>query len=156
MRYLSRPSTTSTETYITAYFEWFHPSFPLLHQPTFGNETPEVLKNIVTAIGCLYTARTLSDENASSCVKLSRNLWDTGRRSLARLVCVLCFSFHVLKKFSHGLSDFPLFSRWALTGKSYGGHGPCRPGYYTSSTVPSWAVLPSIKRQKRCCGLVLT
>lgn len=90
-----RPSSTSTETYIAAYFEWFHPSFPLLHQPTFGNETPEILRNIVTAIGCLYTARTLSDEDASSCVKLSKSLWDTGRRSLARLVRVLCFYIRV-------------------------------------------------------------
>ncbi|KAL2285830.1 hypothetical protein FJTKL_07543 [Diaporthe vaccinii] len=84
--YKTVPSSTSTEAYIAAYFEWFHPSFPLLHQSTFGNEIPEVLKFIVTAIGCLYTARTLSDEGASSCVKLSKSLWDTGRRSLARLV----------------------------------------------------------------------
>lgn len=90
MRRPLSPASTSTETYIAAYFEWFHPSFPLLHQPTFGVETPEVLKNIVIAIGCLYTARTLSDEGASSCVKLSKNLWDTGRRSLARLVRVIC------------------------------------------------------------------
>lgn len=90
-----RPSSTSTEAYIAAYFEWFHPSFPLLHQSTFGNETPEVLRNIVTAIGCLYTARTLSDDGASSCVKLSKGLWDTGRRSLARLVRVLCFYIRV-------------------------------------------------------------
>lgn len=153
MRRPLSPSSTSTETYIAAYFEWFHPSFPLLHQPTFGNETPEVLKNIVTAIGCLYTAPTLSDEGASSCVKLSKNLWDTGRRSLARLVRVMYNHFPLLY---NSLAESPLLLRLAQTGGNCAGHGPCRPGYCTSSMVPSWAVLPSTKRLKRCCGLAWT
>lgn len=79
-------TSTSTDNYIAAYFERFHPSFPMLHQPTFGNETPDVLRNIVTAIGCIYTAQSLSDEEASSCMKLSKSLWDTGRRRLAHIV----------------------------------------------------------------------
>ncbi|KAJ0109341.1 Uncharacterized protein J7T55_000266 [Diaporthe amygdali] len=74
------------EAHIAAYFEYFHPSFPLLHRPTFGNDTPELLRNIITAIGCLYTARTLPEEGALSCIRLSQSLWDTGRRRLARLV----------------------------------------------------------------------
>lgn len=90
-----RPLSASTETYIAAYFEWFHPSFPLIHQPTFGNDTPEALRNIIIAIGCLYTARALPEEGSASCVKLSKNLWDTGRRSLARLVSVPSFVVHV-------------------------------------------------------------
>ncbi|KAF7556311.1 hypothetical protein G7Z17_g1562 [Cylindrodendrum hubeiense] len=78
------PGTQSAQ--IAAYFEYFHPSFPLLHRPTIGDDTPRLLRNIITAIGSLYTAQSLSEEDAITCVQWSQGLWDAGRKELSRLV----------------------------------------------------------------------
>ncbi|KAK7408215.1 hypothetical protein QQX98_009624 [Neonectria punicea] len=72
--------------HIAAYFEYFHPSFPLLHRPTIGDETPRLLRNIIIAIGSLYTAQTFTENDAATCLKWSQGLWDTGRKELSRLV----------------------------------------------------------------------
>lgn len=45
-----------------------------------------MLKNIIIAIGSLYTARILPEKDARSCVRLSQDLWDAGRKTLALLV----------------------------------------------------------------------
>ncbi|POR31089.1 Uncharacterized protein TPAR_08700, partial [Tolypocladium paradoxum] len=88
---LSEPSSStgaaqsSADAHIAAYFKYFHPSFPLLHRPTIRDGCPEVLNNIVIAIGGLYVARMLPEEEAASCVRSSQNLWDAGRMELGRL-----------------------------------------------------------------------
>ena len=88
-----RVSQSSTQIYIAAYFEYFHPSLPLLHRPTITkglNEGyPEALKTIIIAIGSLYTAKTLSGEDATSSMRWSQSLWESGCKELNRLVCSL-------------------------------------------------------------------
>lgn len=71
---------------MAAYFEYFHPSFPLLHRPTIGDDSPRLLREIIAAIGSLYTAQTLSEGDATTCVQWSQSLWDAGRKELSRLV----------------------------------------------------------------------
>ncbi|KAH6988550.1 hypothetical protein EDB80DRAFT_171187 [Ilyonectria destructans] len=82
----AREDLFTQSTHIAAYFEYFHPSFPLLHRPTIGDDTPRLLRDIITAIGSLYTAQTLSEEDAATCVQWSQSLWDAGRKELSRLV----------------------------------------------------------------------
>lgn len=79
---------STQSTHMAAYFEYFHPSFPLLHRPTIGDDTPRLLRDIIAAIGSLYTAQTLSEEDAATCVQWSQGLWDAGRKELSRLVCL--------------------------------------------------------------------
>ncbi|KAH8663334.1 hypothetical protein BGZ61DRAFT_143294 [Ilyonectria robusta] len=77
---------SAQSAHMAAYFEYFHPSFPLLHRPTIGDDTPRLLRDIITAIGSLYTAQNLSEEDAVTCVQWSQSLWDAGRKELSRLV----------------------------------------------------------------------
>ncbi|KAH6884927.1 hypothetical protein B0T10DRAFT_492986 [Thelonectria olida] len=81
-------SQETARTHISAYFDHFHPSFPLLHRPTVGDETPQILRNIIIAIGALYAAQTFSDEDAAVCIQSSQEIWDSGRKELSRLVSV--------------------------------------------------------------------
>jgi hypothetical protein len=76
----------SPQVYVAAYFEHFHPSFPLLHQPTFDNTSPKPLRSIVYAIGCLYTAQKLPDSDRQSYLLWGQNLWASEREELTRLV----------------------------------------------------------------------
>lgn len=85
---VSEPSLSSSEmeTNIASYFEYFHPSLPLLHRPTIGTECPDLLKNIIIAIGGLYTARTVSKDDAAVCLQKSQALWHIGWKELNTLV----------------------------------------------------------------------
>ncbi|EKG09641.1 Zinc finger C2H2-type protein, partial [Macrophomina phaseolina MS6] len=50
-----RPPSPETQ-YCDAFFEKFHPTMPLLHEPTFDlNKEPKQLVAAVACIGCLYT-----------------------------------------------------------------------------------------------------
>ncbi|KAH7140226.1 hypothetical protein B0J13DRAFT_504295 [Dactylonectria estremocensis] len=82
----SREDPATQLAHIAAYFEYFHPSFPLLHRPTIGDDTPRLLRDIIAAIGSLYTAQTFPEEDATACVQWSQGLWDAGRKELSRLV----------------------------------------------------------------------
>ncbi|KAJ9156005.1 Specific RNA polymerase II transcription factor [Pleurostoma richardsiae] len=77
---------THPEVHVSAYFEHFHPSLPLLHRPTFDESSPKTLRGIVVAIGNLYFARKLPDGDAASSVRWSHDLWNTGHEELAQLV----------------------------------------------------------------------
>ena len=81
-----RVDVGSMDHHFAAYFECFHPSFPLLHRPTFSDRSPKVLRNIVVAIGSLYTAQNLSEEDSVSCLRGSHDLWDAGRQELTHMV----------------------------------------------------------------------
>lgn len=85
----NQPSETmlaSPQVHVAAYFEHFHPSFPLLHQPTFDNTSPKLLRSIVYAIGSLYTAQKLPDGDRQSYLLWSQNLWASEREELISLV----------------------------------------------------------------------
>ncbi|KAF4960758.1 hypothetical protein FSARC_10387 [Fusarium sarcochroum] len=79
----------SHDTHIAAYFEYFHPSFPLLHRPTAVKRRPDLMTKIIIAIGSLYTARTLPEPDASACMKWSQSLWEAGHSELGRLAWLL-------------------------------------------------------------------
>ncbi|KAF7559170.1 hypothetical protein G7046_g4974 [Stylonectria norvegica] len=94
---LPQPATTSQpfltartmEVYINAYFEYFHPSFPLLHRPTVGEDAPEILRNIIIAIGSLYTAQTYSEQEAAACV-------DSNYRTLRTTWAIQAWLLHII------------------------------------------------------------
>lgn len=49
------PDHETLSDFVDLYFEKFHPSFPILHKPTFcQNDTPAVLLLAVAGIGATY------------------------------------------------------------------------------------------------------
>lgn len=85
---IADPTLTAFEmdANISSYFEYFHPCLPILHQPTIGAESPEILKNIVVAIGGLYRARKVPKDEASGYVQKSQAIWHGGWKELNKLV----------------------------------------------------------------------
>ncbi|KAK2729143.1 zinc finger protein ADR1 [Colletotrichum kahawae] len=75
------------ESFIAAYFESFHPSFPLLHRQSVRREMPKLSKQILIAIGILYSRpRHSSEEDADFVIRQSQTLWQEGQEELWRLV----------------------------------------------------------------------
>ncbi|KAK1691417.1 hypothetical protein BDP55DRAFT_724004 [Colletotrichum godetiae] len=75
-----------TEGYISTYFESFHPSFPLLHRQSLGNELPKLSKQIIVSIGMLYASRNESEEETTSLMRKSQTLWEYSHDELWRVV----------------------------------------------------------------------
>ena len=72
----------------TAYFENFHPNFPVLHRPTFSLRTaPKALGSIVVAIGNLYRCRIDPTIEVGAAHAQSNELWDATVTSLRGKVC---------------------------------------------------------------------
>ncbi|KAL3481118.1 hypothetical protein BJX99DRAFT_243775 [Aspergillus californicus] len=83
----SRTNEANTSSNVKAYFEHFHPSFPLLHRPTFTTSTaPEVLVNIAAVIGSLYSAQSWGTDDWEACRNWRRDTWKNGIEDLRRLV----------------------------------------------------------------------
>ncbi|KAK1523192.1 zinc finger protein ADR1 [Colletotrichum paranaense] len=78
--------TSGTETYVSTYFENFHPSFPLVHRQSLGNELPKLSKQIIVSIGMLYASRNVSEEETASLTRKSQTLWNHGHDELWRVV----------------------------------------------------------------------
>uniref|UniRef100_A0A8H7KF37 C2H2-type domain-containing protein n=1 Tax=Bionectria ochroleuca TaxID=29856 RepID=A0A8H7KF37_BIOOC len=68
---------TSYDSHISAYFEYFHTSFPLLHRSTALSTCPQSLKSMVLAIGSVYSARKLPEDGIASGLRESRDVWET-------------------------------------------------------------------------------
>ncbi|KAI9689704.1 MAG: hypothetical protein M1820_010074 [Bogoriella megaspora] len=50
------PSLAAFDSFIQLYFEFFHPTYPMLHQPTFNpSRTHHALILAITSIGCRYS-----------------------------------------------------------------------------------------------------
>ncbi|KAF4905278.1 Zinc finger protein [Colletotrichum fructicola] len=76
-----------SESFIAAYFECFHPSFPLLHRQSVRRDMPKLSKQILVAIGILYSRpRHSSEEDADLVLRQSQTLWQDGQEELWRLV----------------------------------------------------------------------
>lgn len=53
-----RGHNNNEETNIKSYFEHFHPSFPLLHRPTFAlSSAPKLLVKAAAVIGSLFSSQ---------------------------------------------------------------------------------------------------
>ncbi|KAF5521271.1 Zinc finger protein [Colletotrichum aenigma] len=76
-----------SESFIAAYFECFHPSFPLLHHQSVRRDMPKLSKQILVAIGILYSRpRHSSEEDADFVLRQSQTMWQDGQEELWRLV----------------------------------------------------------------------
>ncbi|KAH9238927.1 hypothetical protein K456DRAFT_1735734 [Colletotrichum gloeosporioides 23] len=76
-----------SESFIAAFFECFHPSFPLLHRQSVRRDMPKLSKQILVAIGILYSRpRHSSEEDADFVLRQSQTLWQDGQEELWRLV----------------------------------------------------------------------
>ncbi|KAL2814027.1 hypothetical protein BJX63DRAFT_207360 [Aspergillus granulosus] len=86
----SSPSIANGETtalHVKGYFENFHASLPLLHRPTFtSSSTPELLVNIVSVIGSLYSAQPYDPASIEAGNQWRRDCWKRGNNDLQRLV----------------------------------------------------------------------
>ncbi|KAI0126252.1 hypothetical protein BJ170DRAFT_685486 [Xylariales sp. AK1849] len=81
-------SDTTIEAHVAAYFEYFHSSLPILHRASFDvASTPNILVNIVTAIGSLYSGQGSSPKyDGSTSVRKSHDLWQDGLEELQRSI----------------------------------------------------------------------
>ncbi|CAI7580389.1 unnamed protein product, partial [Penicillium palitans] len=81
----------SEETYVKQYFEHFHPSFPLLHRPTFiVSSTPKLLLKAVTVIGSLFSANLYDHEETQALAHWRQNIWQSGQEELRHMVSLDC------------------------------------------------------------------
>lgn len=77
----------SEETYVKQYFEHFHPSFPLLHRPTFiVSSTPKLLLKAVTVIGSLFSANLYDHEETQALAHWRQDIWQSGQEELRHMV----------------------------------------------------------------------
>ncbi|KAL4819978.1 fungal-specific transcription factor domain-containing protein [Aspergillus spinulosporus] len=77
----------STALHVKAYFEHFHSLLPLLHRPTFSlSSTPELLVNIVSVIGSLYSTLPYDSSDGATSEQWRRDTWKRGNRELQRMV----------------------------------------------------------------------
>jgi hypothetical protein len=84
--------------HIKSYFEHFHPSFPLLHHPTFSvSSTPKLLTQATSIIGSLFSASSTNPDEAQYWVDWRRKMWHDGQRDLRQMVC--CLILFVLKSY---------------------------------------------------------
>ncbi|KAL2838466.1 fungal-specific transcription factor domain-containing protein [Aspergillus pseudoustus] len=86
----SSPSIANGETtalHVKGYFENFHASLPLLHRPTFTTSSaPELLVNIVSVIGSLYSSQPYDPNSRGTGDQWRRDCWKRGNKDLQRLV----------------------------------------------------------------------
>ncbi|KAL0931833.1 zinc finger protein ADR1 [Colletotrichum truncatum] len=76
----------NTDKYVTAYFENFHPSFPLLHRQSVCKDIPKLSKPIIVSIGILYASSHLPEKEAVLKVQQSQSLWMESQEKLWSLV----------------------------------------------------------------------
>ncbi|KAL4752276.1 hypothetical protein BDW72DRAFT_212158 [Aspergillus terricola var. indicus] len=77
----------STALHVKAYFEHFHPLLPLLHRPTFTiSSTPQLLVNIVSVIGSLYSTLPYDSSDRATSEQWRRDTWKRGNRELQHMV----------------------------------------------------------------------
>lgn len=72
--------------YVATYFESFHPSFPLLHRQSLGNDMPKLSKQIIVSIGMSYASRNLPEGDREILGRKGQALWQAGQAELWRLV----------------------------------------------------------------------
>ena len=72
-----RVHSSSEETCTKAYFEYFHPSFPIVHRPTFSaTSAPNFLVKATALIGSLFPANSLHDgPETQGLVHCRRTAW---------------------------------------------------------------------------------
>lgn len=88
----------NADTYVAAYFENFHPSFPLLHrQSVLGMEMPKLSKQIIVSIGILYASINVPEEDSVLILRQGQELWLAGHDELWRLVGGFTLFFPRLK-----------------------------------------------------------
>ncbi|KAL4935631.1 hypothetical protein BDV06DRAFT_234144 [Aspergillus oleicola] len=86
LHHMMQSSGESTATYVKAYLDIFHPSFPLIHRPTFSLlSTPRPLLGIIAVIGSLYTTR-YETGDWTTAEHWRRETWTNGSRELRCLV----------------------------------------------------------------------
>ncbi|KAL3431034.1 hypothetical protein BDV09DRAFT_9470 [Aspergillus tetrazonus] len=77
----------STALLVKAYFEHFHPSFPLLHRPTFAvSSTPAPLVNIAAVIGAMCSTPVYDPDNLRATEQWCRDTWKRGNQELQQMV----------------------------------------------------------------------
>ncbi|KAJ5345791.1 hypothetical protein N7452_003795 [Penicillium brevicompactum] len=75
------------ETYVKHYFEHFHPSFPLLHRPTFAvSSTPKLLLKAVTVIGSLFSPNSFNHGETQAIAHWRQDIWHSGQEELHQMV----------------------------------------------------------------------
>lgn len=75
------------ETYVKHYFEHFHPSFPLLHRPTFAvSSTPKLLLKAVTVIGSLFSPNSFNRGETQAILHWRQDIWHSGQEELHQMV----------------------------------------------------------------------
>lgn len=75
------------ETYVKHYFEHFHPSFPLLHRPTFAvSSAPKLLLKAVTVIGSLFSPNSFDHGETQAIAHWRQDLWQSGQEELQQMV----------------------------------------------------------------------
>ncbi|KAJ6022592.1 hypothetical protein N7499_007907 [Penicillium canescens] len=92
---LSSPSLSNhannEETYVKQYFEHFHPSFPLLHRPTFTvSLTPKLLLEAVTVIGSLFSPNLYDHGETRALAQWRQAIWQSGQEELRHMVSLNC------------------------------------------------------------------
>ncbi|CAG8940269.1 unnamed protein product [Penicillium salamii] len=79
------------ETYVKQYFEHFHPSFPLLHRPTFTmSSAPKLLLKAVNAIGSLFSPNLYDHRETEFVEHWRQDMWQTGQEELQQMVSSNC------------------------------------------------------------------
>ncbi|CAG7998295.1 unnamed protein product [Penicillium olsonii] len=93
-RYSSSPPSTHTagdEICVKQYFEHFHPSFPLLHRPTFAvSSAPTLLLKAVTVIGSLFSPKVYDHGGAQAIEHWRQDVWQHGQEELQQMVSSNC------------------------------------------------------------------
>lgn len=135
-----------TASYIKAYFENFHPAFPLLHRPTFSiSSSPEILINIVAVIGSLYS--TPSNSSDLEACQWRRDTWKRGSRHLHDMV--------ILQNPIRPLTAL-IYYRSPLMAVKFEKSGFCRLASSILSTGRTRRTPLILTKRNACCGLLLT
>ncbi|CAG8354118.1 unnamed protein product [Penicillium salamii] len=79
------------EIYVKQYFEHFHPSFPLLHRPTFTvSSAPKLLLKAVNVIGSLFSPNAYDHRDTQYIEHWRQDMWQTGQEELQQMVSSNC------------------------------------------------------------------
>ncbi|TDZ35541.1 Zinc finger protein [Colletotrichum trifolii] len=76
----------SADTYMMAYFDNFHPSFPLLHRQSIGRDMPRLSKQVIVCIGILFASKRLPETEATHVQRKGQELWEAGHDEIWNLV----------------------------------------------------------------------
>ncbi|TEA10413.1 Zinc finger protein [Colletotrichum sidae] len=76
----------SADTYMMAYFDNFHPSFPLLHRQSIGRDMPRLSKQVIVCIGILFASKRLPETEATYVQRKGQELWEAGHDEIWNLV----------------------------------------------------------------------